>query len=392
MNQLDANPSEAFNPNRLILARERRSLTIKALAEAIGMTTRMVSAYENGSKEPRTLTLKKIAQVLNYPEAFFTGEDIEKIDCECVSFRSMKSMKASQRNAALRAAEIAIEFNNWLERNFELPATDLCNFRESEIENPETAARVLREKLGLGELPIKNMIHLLEAKGVKVFSLEENNKEVDAFSFWKNDTAFIFLNTQKSAERSRFDAAHELGHLVLHKHGTQVSEENKEKEDKRSVEREADKFASAFLMPEGSVRANAPRFASIENLMQLKKIWNVSIASLVRRLYDLDLITEWHYRTLTIEMSKRGMLRKEPEGIAKEKSQILEKVFKSLRQEGITRNHIAQELNLPVGDIDQFAFNLAFIGTTISGKSQKKNTNQTKPELRDVNSRLNKSG
>lgn len=389
------NTELVFNFRRLELARQRRSLTKKALAETIGMTTRTVSEYESGRSEPPTSTLKKIAQALKYPEAFFFGEDIEKIDCECVSFRSMKAMNASQRNAALAAAELAMEFNNWLETNFELPTIDLCNFRESEIESPETAARVLREKWGLGELPIKNMIHLLEAKGVKVFSLEERNKEVDAFSFWKKDTAFIFLNTQKSAERSRFDAAHELGHLVLHKHGGQVSEESGEQEDineengrkenKRAVEREADRFASAFLMSEGSVRANAPRFATIENLIQLKKIWNVSIASLVRRLFDLNLITEWHYRNLNIEMSKRGMLRKEPEGIAKEKSQILEKVFKSLWQEGITRNHIAQELNLPVDEIDHLTFNLAPLGTIISSaSSQRKNTNKPQPNLQKM--------
>lgn len=385
-----------FNPSRLRLARARRALTIKALAEAIGMTSRMVSAYENGNSEPPASTLRNIAQTLQYPETFFIGDDIEKLDYESVSFRSMKAMKASQRDAALAAAELAIEFNNWLEVNFELPATDLCNFRESEIGSPETAARVLREKWGLGELYIRNMVHLLEAKGVKVFSLAENNKEVDAFSFWKKDTAFIFLNTQKSAERSRFDAAHELGHLVLHKHGIQVSEDSERQKDineesgkeinKRSVEREADRFASAFLMPESSIRANAPRFVTIENLIQLKKSWNVSVASLVRRLYDLSLITEWHYRTLNIEMSRRGMLKKEPEGIAKEKSQIFEKVFRSLWQEGITRNDIAKQLNLPVDEIDQLVFNLAFIGATIRGKSQKQNTNQSKPDLWIVNS------
>ncbi len=391
------NTELVFNPTRLKLARERRALTIKALAESIDMTTRTLSAYENISKNknsspPPPSTLKKIAQVLNYPESFFYGENIEEIDSECVSFRSMKAMKASQKNAALRAAEIAETlFNPWLEANFELPATDLCNFRESEIESPETAARVLRGKWGLGELPIKNMIHLLEAKGVKVFSLEEKNKEVDAFSFWKKDTAFIFLNTQKSAERSRFDAAHELGHLVLHKHGIQVSEETDVRKDmneetgkeknKRAVEREADRFASAFLMPESSVRANAPSFVTIENLIQLKKFWNVSVASLVRRLFDLNLITEWHYRSLNIEMSKRGMLKKEPEGIAKEKSQILDKVFKSLWQEGITRNHIAHELNLPVDEIDQLTFNLAFIGKTIKGTPHRQTINKSQPTL-----------
>ena len=390
------NTELVFNPNRLRLARERRALTSKALAEAIGMTPERVRKYEKDNNPPPASTLKNIAQALNYPEAFFYGEDTEKVDCETVSFRSMKAMTASQRNAALAASELAMEFNNWLEANFEFPVTDLCNFRESEIENPEAAARVLREKWGLGELSIKNMIHLLEAKGIKVFSLEEKNKEVDAFSFWKKDTAFIFLNTQKSAERSRFDAAHELGHLVLHKHGIQMSEENDiqkdineetgKKNNKRAVEREADRFASAFLMPESSVRANAPHFVTIENLIQLKKIWNVSIASLVRRLSDLGLITEWHYRNLNIEMSKRRMLAKEPEGIAREKSQILDKVFKSLWQEGITRNDIARQLNLPVDEIDQLTFNLAFIGTTIKGTAKKQVINKSQANLQVVKS------
>jgi Zn-dependent peptidase ImmA (M78 family)/DNA-binding XRE family transcriptional regulator len=372
-----------FNPNRLKLARARRALTIKALAEAIGKTSKIVSEYENGRQKPPVSTLKDIAHVLKYPEAFFTGEDIEELDYECVSFRSMKAMTALQRDAALAAARIAAElFNGWLEVNFELPTLDLYNFRESEIENPEIAARVLREKWGLGELPIKNMIHLLESKGVKVFSLAEKNREVDAFSFRKNETAFIFLNTQKSSERSRFDAAHELGHLVLHKHGTQVSEENKQKEDKRAIEREADKFASSFLMPEASVRANAPRFATIENLIQLKKLWRVSVSSLVRRLFDLKLITEWQYRTLNIEMSKRGMLKKEPEGIDKEKSQILEKIFKSLWKEGITRKDIAQQLDLPIVEINQ----LAFIGLSVSDDSlfEEHIIEKSKPELRIV--------
>ncbi|WP_261371327.1 ImmA/IrrE family metallo-endopeptidase [Yersinia frederiksenii] len=60
------------------------------------------------------------------------------------------------------------------------------------------------------------MVHLIEPKGVKVFSLAENCVEVDAFSFWTNRKPFVLLNTIKTSERSRFDATHQLGHLVLH--------------------------------------------------------------------------------------------------------------------------------------------------------------------------------
>jgi Zn-dependent peptidase ImmA (M78 family)/DNA-binding XRE family transcriptional regulator len=386
-----------FNPNRLKLARARRALTIKALAEAVGMTPRIFSSYENGSSVPPFSTLQKIAQVLKFPEDFFSGDDIEELDPECVSFRSMKRMKATQRDAALGAARIAIILNDWLEENFSLPPTNLCDLRE--IADPETAARSLREQWNLGERSISNMIHLLEAKGVKVFSLEEVNQEVDAFSFWKNGKAFIFLNNQKSPERRRFDAAHELAHLVLHKHGTQVSElkeieasntefDEIQDEDKRAIEREADRFASAFLMPAGSVQANAPRFPNIENLILLKKLWSVSLASLVRRLKDLGLITEWHYRSLTIEMSRRGMLKKEPESIEAEVSQILSKIFRSLRQEGIGKAEIANQLKIPSEEIDLLAFKLAFVGSTVESSMKpscdRTTIHQNKPTLRLV--------
>jgi Zn-dependent peptidase ImmA (M78 family)/DNA-binding XRE family transcriptional regulator len=343
----------SFNPQRLKLARARRMLTIKALAEAVDMTPKMISNYENGRNDIPTDTMDKISNALGYPSGFFEGDDVEELDPDWVSFRSMKGMTASQRDAALGAGSIAVLFSDWLEGQFKLPNTCLFDLRELE---PEAAARALREKWGLGEKAISNMIHLLESKGVRVYSLAENNKKVDAFSFWKNEKAFTFLNTFKSAERSRFDAAHELGHLVLHKHGGPRG---------REAEMEADRFASAFLMPQASVVANAPKFASIENLIQLKRLWSVSLAALVRRLKDLDLITEWQYRNLTIEMSKRGILRAEPEGIQRESSQILGKIFSALRGDGVTKSCIAKELNIPDNEIDQLAFGLAFVGSSV---------------------------
>src|SRR5439155_17007878 len=115
---------------------------------------------------------------------------------------------------------------------------------------PESAAISLRGMWGLGELAVKNIVHLLESRGVRIFSLAIDAREVDAFSMWRGTTPFIFLNTQKSSEHSRYDAAHELGHLVLHRHGEPQGQD---------AERQANEFASAFLMPLASVLAQAPR-------------------------------------------------------------------------------------------------------------------------------------
>ena len=361
-----------FNPNRLKLARARRMLTIKALADVVDMTSKMISNYENGRNDIPPETLEKLSNALNYPVEFFKGDDIEELDPEWVSFRSMKGMKARQRDAALSAGSIAILFNEWLECQFQLPGNTLCDLRDIE---PEAAASALREKWGLGEQAIRNMIHLLESKGVRVFSLAEKNKEVDAYSFWKDGKAFVFLNTFKSSERSRFDAAHELGHLVLHKHGGPRG---------REAEYEADRFASAFLMPPGSVKSVAHFLPSIESLIKLKKRWLVSVAALVRRLKDLGIISEWHYRGLNIELSKRGMLKKEPMSIKRETSQILPKVFRSLRKEGVSKYHIAKQLSVPVEEIDQLVFGLAFVGSTVSETGGLSVNKIYKPDLKVI--------
>src|ERR1700678_4270171 len=82
------------------------------------------------------------------------------------------------------------------------------------------AARILRTEWQLGEKPVSNMIHLLESKGIRVFSLAENTVKVNAYSLWRRGKPYVFLNTFKSAESSRFDAAHELAHLILHQDGS----------------------------------------------------------------------------------------------------------------------------------------------------------------------------
>ena len=171
--------------------------------------------------------------------------------------------------------------NQWIEDRFVLPSANIPNL--SQEGNPEAAAVSIRRYWGLGELSIKNTVHLLESKGVRVFSLSVDAVEVDAFSMWRDNTPFIFLNTKKSAEHSRFDAAHELGHLVMHRYGAPQG---------LDAEREANAFASAFLMPHASVLAHAPRLTTVDHLVKLKKHWNVSVAALAYRLHSVGVLTD----------------------------------------------------------------------------------------------------
>jgi len=349
--------TEHFNSSRLSLARRRRGLTKATLAERIGVDARSISGYENGEFKPDDSKLVEIAKTLQFPIGFFCGDDVDEPTPDVASFRAMSKMTARQRNMALGAGASALLLNTWIEDRFELPTADLPDL--SREPSPEAAADSLRQIWGLGELPIKHIVHLLEAKGVRVYSLVLDADEVDAFSMWRANTPYVFLNTRKSCEHSRFDAAHELGHLVMHRHGSPQGQD---------AEREANAFASALLMPRASVLSHAPKFATLDHLIKLKKLWTVSVAALVYRLHTLEIISDWHYRTLCIEIAKRGYRKREPEEAPREISQVLAKVFGSLREEGVTKLDIANDLDLPVEEIDQLVFGLAL--TSIASSRQ----------------------
>jgi Zn-dependent peptidase ImmA (M78 family) len=202
------------------------------------------------------------------------------------------------------------------------------------------------------------MVRLLESRGVRVFSLSEQGQEVDAFSCWQAARPFIFLNTVKSAERSRFDCAHELAHLVLHRHAPNNG---------RPAEQEADMFASAFLMPRASVLAHAPRNATVERLIRAKAFWNVSVGALARRMAELGLVSEWQYRTLAIEIQNRGFRTAEPESSPREMSLVFDKVFSALSAEGIRKQDVARELAWPVAELNALIFGL-FLSARAGGE------------------------
>src|SRR5438477_10836433 len=118
-------------------------------------------------------------------------------------------MSAKERHAAITAGNLGMQLSDWVEGEFRLPKTNLPDL--SYEADPEAAARMLRAFCGLGEKSISNVIALLEVNGIIVFSLSENTAAVNAFSFWRNDRPFIFLNNYKTAENSIYDSAHELG-------------------------------------------------------------------------------------------------------------------------------------------------------------------------------------
>lgn len=360
-----------INPKQITFARVRRRLTKAQLAKELGVTSRSLQNYETGASAPEPETLARIAKLLNFPQQFFfIDDDMPEIKEHAVSFRKLSKMTDSMKACTFAAGAIAFKFNQWVEERFTLPSAELPDLSDLD---PEAAATTLRRMWGLGNAPIPNMIHLLESKGIRVFSLAEETRDVDAFCTWYESKPFIFLNTMKSAERSRFDAAHELGHLVRDVYTMQHAQAHGPE-----MERQADAFASAFLMPKESIIANQPPAYTIKYLMKLKHHWGVSLIATAYRYNSLGLISEWNYRNLCIEMAKSGYRTKEPEAMERETSQLLNKVLDILHSRKQGRREIAESLSISIDEINAMTFQLTAL-SVVSGSAKTEAKPRTNP-------------
>ncbi|MDX3500558.1 ImmA/IrrE family metallo-endopeptidase [Streptomyces sp. ATCC51928] len=339
-----------ISSSRIALARKRRGLTLAELGDLADVSVQSLSNYERGRTEPTSETLSRLSSALRFPESFFYAAEIDLIEPDNVSFRARSKLTAGPRDGALAASRLALELNDWIERRYKLPENKLPSLGQFD---PETAAEVLRARWGLDSSPISNMVHLLEAHGVRVFSLPPEYKDVDAFSMWRDGTPFVFLNTLKTPERGRFDAAHELAHLILH------GEENLLVGPQ--AERDANAFASAFLMPKASIMARMQKTPMVSQIVKAKSVWMVSAMALTYRLHELDMLSDWHYRRACVDLGKRGFRTGEPNGLpAREKSQLLEKVFKMTQAKNSSLRDVAQELHVSSEELSSWVFGLVF--------------------------------
>jgi len=177
-----------INPKQITFARVRRRLTKAQLAKELGISSRSLQNYETGVTAPDQETLTKLATLLRFPRQFFLmEEDMPEIREHAVSFRKLSKMSEALKACTFAAGAIAFKLNDWVEERFSLPQADLPDLSDLE---PEEAAATLRRMWGLGNAPIPNMVHLLESKGIRVFSLAEETREVDAFCTWYEGKPF----------------------------------------------------------------------------------------------------------------------------------------------------------------------------------------------------------
>jgi Zn-dependent peptidase ImmA (M78 family) len=315
-------------------------MTVAELSKRSLLSTRELRRIANSEVQPSSDSVVSIAGALGYPASFFYEGDLEMP--ESATFRAPASMTKREVGMVKASAALGARISAWLEAEFDVPEPDIPDLSGV---HPEEAAKTLREMWGLAERPIGNLVRLLEAKGVRVLSLSDETLRLDAVATWIDARPYVLLNGVKSAERSRFDAAHELGHLCLHRDGQQGKE----------VEDEANLFSSTFLMPTGDVLARRVS-PTMQNLIDTKSRWGVSLAALVHRYRGLGLMNEDRAKWLYIEMSRKGFLKKEPRPMPREGSTIWAQVLQSLWQERRSVADLALELSLPEDDLESLIF------------------------------------
>lgn len=351
-NLADASPA-MFNPSRLRLARQRLAMTLTRLADESGVSLRSLTNYETGKLAPSEETLFKLATALSVPATFFDRETVEAIPVEAASFRKLSRTTAGRRDAVLASASLAVEFFSTIESKFKLPQSDVPSLDKLA---PEGAAELVRHRWGLGDRPIPNVIHLLESRGVRVAALRHEYTDIDAFCFTRDSTPYVFLNTSRSAERQRFDAAHELGHLVLH------GEQDMDPSTSKEREAEANRFAASFLMPRSAVLSQSMRSASLDRILVARTFWRVSAMAMTHRLHELHLLSDWQYRSTCMTLSEQGYASAEPGGIIPETSQLLRKVMFGSTSK-VSVSDAAIDLDLHPADVRDFIRDLVPVAT-----------------------------
>ncbi|WP_216382140.1 helix-turn-helix domain-containing protein [Arcanobacterium phocae] len=321
--------------DRITTARQLRQLSKTDFAGLLGVTVRTVTNYEMvGAPDNKKAIISK---VLGFPEGFFFQDGLPQLEKENVEFRSFRSTPAREKHAALAHSKIGIELMNWVGSKFRLPSPNIPSLSGME---PTEAANVLRQVWGLGSKPLPNLVQLCESRGIHVLGLDKEAKSVDAVSFWHDEGAYIFLGRNKTPERTRFDLAHELGHLVLHEDHDGFSE--------REYEAEADAFASEFLLPRVAQIEYVVNNPSLAQIMKYKASFGMSAFATVRALHDSERLSDWAYRSLCVELSKRGFRTDEPGSrLSYENSKVFSTILSADSSGKYTVRTIANQMFLP---------------------------------------------
>jgi len=335
---------------KLKSARKAKGYSLRSLADKVGISHNAIAKYENQKDVPGSVILLKISKLLDVPFDYFFRE--ENYSISSASFRKRHKFGKKRQGQVLHSALIFLE--NYLQIE-ELSPGSNNPFQKpkcipkviEEYDEIENFVLSLRQEWELGVDPIWYLIEELERRAVKIVFLDIEDEGFDGFSAWINKKIpAIGIAENWPGQRQRFTIAHELGHLLL----SEVISDN------LKIEKLANRFAGAFLVPEQSVKQELgekrTRF-TLNELKELKKKYGVSIQSWLIRAKDLHIISDSFYRQIMIDFARKGWKRNEPgEDIDQEKPRRLERlVFRALMENILPESKAAEILQKSIPEL-----------------------------------------
>jgi Zn-dependent peptidase ImmA (M78 family)/transcriptional regulator with XRE-family HTH domain len=337
-----------FDPARLKLAREAAGLRKAEVAASIGVSAAAIGQFESGQAKPSQTTLDKLAELLGFPVPFFafTGNADDAPDVDKAFFRSLRSTRQADRLRAIAHAGLVWAVVEQISQRARLPELDLPTGLAVDPDATalaiEEKAAIARRHFGLDDSPVPHVVRLLERAGVIVTRYLAGSEAIDAFSCRFGDRPVVVLTDNKGfQDRSRFDAAHELGHLVMHP----VAEPGN-----KTFERQAHAFAAGFLMPRSAIFDELPS-GTVDwmQMVALKRKWKVSIAALLYRARTLGKLNEAAYEAAMKTVSRKGWRTREPGDLGPpEAPTLLSAAMSRLAESGYTPERLAADAHLPL--------------------------------------------
>lgn len=350
-----------FIGERLTEARRARGISAIDLAGLVGVSTVSLSKYENGRQTPQLEVLHKIALALNIPRQYFL-RPIKQDNTYPVFWRSKLSAPPRTRERAAVRLEWMKETVDYLADYLDFPTLNIPDIKVDDISavglnGLQDIATTIRKHWDIRPGPFPDVLEKLETNGILVSRIHVGAEKLDAFSQWSTrGVPFIMLSRDKaSAVRQRFDALHELVHIVLHKSVTQTR--LNDTEFYKAIEKQADQLACYLLLPEKEFveELYAP---SLDGFLALKERWGASVGAMIMRCRSLDIIDDDEVKRMWINYTRRGWRNGEPlDGkMEKENPYMIRRGFEMLMSEGVqSASDIMAALPFPPDDLEEIA-------------------------------------
>ncbi len=351
---------QGFQGERLSQILAARRLTQVQLAGLVGVSPATISKWRAGSQAPEREALDRLAGVVNVTPEWFTRAPSSKVSLPL--FRSNASAHVAARAMLEARLEWAQDLGLALAEFVDYPAVNLpvrtfVDPDQITTYEIEAAAAECRELWRLGRTAVQDLALAIEGAGVVLIREETGISQIEGLSAWSSALCrpLVLLSADKdNGYRSRFDLAHELGHLILHRYIARPTE----RERHNQLEKQAHHFAGAFLLPAETFSNEVRTPVTLDDLLLLKRRWGVSVAAMVMRLRALKILDEDGAQSLFKRRSARWGGKAEPgDGDrAPEQPRLLRRTIDLLTDQNVMpREALPRHIGLGAHDIEKLA-------------------------------------